>query len=94
MPPSAMSTARLRSVARRPPAASQPGGLPGALPGSPVGGLVLGRGSRLDAFSGSPARAWLPGGAGCPTTGPPAARPARSSRTRASPPHSPAARGG
>ena len=31
-PPSTMSTARLRSVARRPPAASQPGGLPGVLP--------------------------------------------------------------
>ena len=30
--PSAMSTARLRSVARRPPAASPPGRLPGALP--------------------------------------------------------------
>ena len=32
-PPSAMSTARLRSVARRPPAASLPGRLPGASPG-------------------------------------------------------------
>ncbi|MEA2582833.1 MAG: hypothetical protein QOF33_918 [Thermomicrobiales bacterium] len=57
MPPSAMSTARLRSVARRPPAASPPGGLPGALLPCGMGGLVLGRGSRLDAFSGSPARA-------------------------------------
>jgi len=54
--PSAMSTARLRSVARRPPAASQPGRLPGALPDSTVGRLVLGRDSRLDAFSGSPVR--------------------------------------
>jgi hypothetical protein len=57
MPPSAMSTARLRSVARRPPAASPPGGLPGALLHHWMGGLVLGRGSRLDAFSGSPVRA-------------------------------------
>ena len=54
--PSAMSTARLRSVARRPPAASQPGRLPGALPILIVGRLVLGRDSRLDAFSGSPVR--------------------------------------
>jgi len=93
-PPSAIRTGRLRSVARRPPPAYQPGGLPGALPGLPVGRLVLGWDSRLDAFSGSPARAWLPSGAGCPTTGPPAARPARSSRTRASLPQSPTARGG
>lgn len=59
-----------------------------------AGTLVSGRGSRLDAFSGSPARTWLPSGAGCPTTGPPAVRPARSSRTGASPPQRPAARGG
>ena len=59
-----------------------------------VGKLFLGRGSRLDAFSGSPVRTWLPSGAGCPTTGPPAVRPARSSRTRASPPQLPNARGG
>src|SRR5690349_20196944 len=47
-----------------------------------LGRLVLGRDSRLDAFSGSPDRTWLPSAAGCPTTGPPAVRPPRSSRTR------------
>jgi len=88
-PPSTIRTARLRSVARRPPAASPPGGLPGALLPHGMGGLVLGRGSRLDAFSGSPVRAWLPGGAVDTTTGPPAARPPRSSRTRGSPPQPP-----
>ena len=94
VPSSAMSTAQLRSVARRPPAASQPGHLPGALLVLRMGTLVLGRDSRLDAFSGSPVRTWLPSGAGYPTTGTPAVRPARSSRTRASPPQYPNARGG
>ena len=54
-----------------------------------LGRLVLGRDSRLDAFSGSPTRTWLPSAAGCPTTGPPAVRPPRSSRTRGSSPQSP-----
>ena len=94
VPSSAMSTAQLRSVARRPPAASQPGHLPGALLVFQMGILVLGRGSRLDAFSGSPVRTWLPSGAGCPTTGTPAVRPARSSRTRDGRPHTPIACGG
>ncbi|CAA9577135.1 MAG: hypothetical protein AVDCRST_MAG19-3525 [uncultured Thermomicrobiales bacterium] len=93
-PPSTIRTARLRSVARLPPAAYRPGRLPGVLPVETVGKLVLGRDSRLDAFSGSPVRTWLPSGAGCPTTGPPAVRPARSSRTRASAPQLPNARGG
>jgi hypothetical protein len=44
--------------------------------------LVSRRVSRLDAFSGYPCRAWLPGGAAGATTGPPEARPSRSSRTR------------
>jgi hypothetical protein len=88
-PPLPLSTARLRSVARRPPAASQPGDLPGGSHSCERGRLVLGRDSRLDAFSGSPHRTWLPSGAGCPTTGSPAVRPARSSRTRASPPQPP-----
>ena len=61
---------------------------------SRVGMLVLGCDSRLDAFSGSHFRTWLPSGAGCPTTGPPAVRPARSSRTRASSPQHPNACGG
>ncbi len=47
-----------------------------------VGGLVLGWASRLDAFSASPDRPWLPGNAPGGTTGTPAGRPSRSSRTR------------
>jgi hypothetical protein len=93
-PPSTIRTARLRSVTRRPPAAYRPGHLPGVLPHQRVGRLVLGRDSRLDAFSGSPVRTWLPSAAGCPTTGAPAVRPPRSSRTRGSPPQPPTARGG
>src|ERR687895_2886474 len=51
--------------------------------------LVLGRDSRLDAFSGSPVRTWLPSDAARATTGAPAVRPPRSSRTRGSPPQHP-----
>ena len=47
----------------------------------PRGGLVLRGASRLDAFSGYPARTWLPGGAAGATTGAPEVRPSRSSRT-------------
>jgi hypothetical protein len=54
-----------------------------------VGMLVLGRDSRLDAFSGSPVRTWLPSAAAPATTGAPAVRPPRSSRTRGSPPQHP-----
>jgi hypothetical protein len=54
-----------------------------------VGMLVLGRDSRLDAFSGSPVRTWLPSDAAPATTGTPAVRPPRSSRTRGSPPQHP-----
>ncbi len=46
--------------------------------------LVSREASRLDAFSGYPFRTWLPGGAAGATTGPPEARPPRSSRTRGS----------
>ncbi len=46
------------------------------------GGLVLGRASRLDAFSAYPDRPWLPGWAPGGTTGTPAGRPSRSSRTK------------
>ena len=49
--------------------------------------LVLQWASHLDAVSGYPCRTWLPSGARCRTTGTPAVRPARSSRTRASPTH-------
>src|SRR4028119_590499 len=45
--------------------------------------MVLRGVSRLDAFSGYPVRAWLPGGATGVTTGAPEARPSRSSRTGA-----------
>ena len=55
-PASAIRTAQLQSVTRCPPAAYQPGHLPGALPALAVGSDVLRRGSRLDAFSGSPVR--------------------------------------
>ena len=54
--PSLIRTGRLRSFACRPPPAYKPGRLPGSLPVSPVGCVVLGRDSRLDAFSGSPIR--------------------------------------
>ena len=47
----------------------------------PRGDLVSRGVSRLDAFSGYPVRAWLPGGAAGATTGAPEARPSRSSRT-------------
>ena len=43
--------------------------------------------SRLDAFSGYPFRAWLPGAATGVTTGTPEARPLRSSRTGSGSPH-------
>ncbi len=91
---SAMRAAQLRSVTRRPPAASLPGHLPGALLPYGMGRLILGQASRLDAVSGYPCRTWLPSAAGRPTTGTPAVRPARSSRTRASPPQPSRARGG
>ena len=53
---------------------------------------VLGGGSRLDAFSGSPFRTQLPGGAAGATTGSPEVRPPRSSRTGGGLPHSSCAR--
>ena len=56
-------------------------------------GLVLGGASRLDAFSGYPARAWPPGCAAGATTGPPEARPPRSSRTGGGSPQASDARG-
>ena len=49
-----------------------------------MGDLILGGASRLDAFSVYPFRAWLPGYALGSPAGAPAARPARSSRTKAS----------
>jgi len=46
-----------------------------------AGDLILGRASRLDAFSGYPFPTWLPCDAPGGTTGPPAVGPLRSSRT-------------
>jgi hypothetical protein len=44
--------------------------------------LILGVASRLDAFSVSPFRTWLPGDAAGATAGTPGVRPSRSSRTK------------
>ncbi len=51
-----------------------------------AGNLILGWASRLDAFSASPVRTWLPSAAPGGTTGTPLVRPSRSSRTRDSSP--------
>ena len=48
-----------------------------------MGDFILRGASRLDAFSVYPFRAWLPGDALGSAAGTPAARPARSSRTKA-----------
>ena len=56
---------------------------------NPVGDLILGPVSRLDAFSVYPVRTWLSSRATGATTGTPAVRPPRSSRTRGSPPQHP-----
>src|SRR6266566_7111193 len=53
-------------------------------PVDPVGNLISRRASHLDAFSAYPNRTWLPSGAPGGTTGTPAVRPLRSSRTRSS----------
>ena len=53
-------------------------------PVDPVGNLILRRASHLDAFSAYPNRTWLPSDALGRTTGTPAVRPLRSSRTRSS----------
>ena len=50
-----------------------------------LGNLILRRASRLDAFSAYPSRTWLPSYAPGGTTGTPAVRPSRSSRTKDSP---------
>src|ERR1019366_10518317 len=52
----------------------------GSYPVNPVGDLILGWASHLDAFSAYPIRTWLPGGALGRTTGALAVRPTRSSR--------------
>ena len=52
----------------------------------PVGDLILGRASHLDAFSAYPCRTWLTSRAAGATTGTPEVRPPRSSRTRGSSP--------
>jgi hypothetical protein len=47
-----------------------------------MGNLILRGASRLDAFSAYPVRTWLPSDASGDTTGTPAVRPSRSSRTK------------
>src|SRR5262249_29214475 len=48
------------AVADRPPGASLPGLLPGGLPAYAARELILGRASRLDAFTGYRGPPWLP----------------------------------
>jgi len=57
-----------------------------------VGSLILEGASRLDAFSAYPVRTWLPSCATGVTTGAPAVRPSRSSRTKDSSPQTSCAR--
>jgi hypothetical protein len=63
-------------------------------PVNPVGNLILRRASHLDAFSAYPNRTWLPSDAPGGTTGTPAVRPLRSSRTRSSSSQVPCAHAG
>jgi hypothetical protein len=74
--PRAIRTGRLRASPRL-----HPRPIDVLVSHGPRGGLVLRGASRLDAFSGYPARTWLPGGAAGATTGAPEVRPSRSSRT-------------
>ena len=66
----------------------------GPYPTKWVRNLILEKVSRLDAFSGYPARTWLSSGAPGGTTGGPEVRPSRSSRTRDRFPQASDARGG
>jgi len=66
----------------------------GPYPVDPVGGLILGWASRLDAFSAYPFRTSLTSSASGETTGTREVRPPRSSRTRGSSPQASCARGG
>jgi len=60
----------------------------------PVGDLILGRVSHLDAFSGYLCQTWLPSDAPGGTTGTPAVCPPRPSRTGGSSPQVPYAHSG
>ena len=60
----------------------------------PVGDLISGRASHLDAFSAYPFRTWLTSSAAGATTGTPEVRPPRSSRTGGSSPQISYARDG
>ena len=66
----------------------------GSYPVDPVGELILGSASRLDAFSGYPVRTWLTSSAPGGTTGTPEVRSPRSSRTRGNSPQFSCARSG
>src|SRR5216684_1232475 len=66
----------------------------GSYPVNPVGDLILGWASHLDAFSAYPIQTWLPGGAPGGTTGALEVCPTRSSRTEVSSPQISCAHGG
>ena len=66
----------------------------GSYPVDPVGDLILGWASHLDAFSAYPIQTWLPGGAPGGTTGALEVCPTRSSRTEVSSPQISCAHGG
>src|SRR3712207_4275109 len=82
--PSTISTAQLNVLPRVHLRPIQRVVCPRSYPVIPVGNLILRPASRLDAFSAYPFRSWLPGTAVGTTTGTPADRPPRSSRTRGS----------
>ena len=84
--PSAVSTARLNGLPRLHLRPIQLVVSQRPYPVNPVGDLILGRASRLDAFSGYLCRTWLPSDAPGGTTGTPEVRPPRSSRTGGSSP--------
>ncbi len=65
-----------------------------AYPVNPVGDLIVGAASHLDAFSGYPFLTWLLGNAVGTTTDTPEVSPSRSSRTRDSSPQVTCARNG
>jgi hypothetical protein len=92
--PSTISTAWLSALRRVHLPPIQPVVYRRSYPDKPVRDFILGRASYLDAFSSYRHRRWLPSDAVGTTTRTPALRPARSSRTRASPPQIPYAHSG
>ncbi len=78
----AISTGQLRALTALPLPAYRRRSLRRLFRGLPPGDLILRVASRLDAFSGYPFRTRLPSDATGVTTGTPAVRPSRSSRTK------------